>query len=263
VRSPQLPPATLGDGFGLSNYSYLFLIGGGGKTTLMVTLAHHLAGSGHSVVSTTSTKILYPPLEDATHVVIEAEVTQVVSRLRSELPSARHIAIGKTLNSVDGKLHGYSTDELDSLRRARIADYLIVEADGAAGRSLKAHNDYEPVVSAHADLVIAVIGCDCIGCPLTDTHVHRAERFAQLSNTPIGSPVTEADIAAIFFHPLGYLKSLPPQADVRVVISKAGSRRASAQQLAASLRAADRHSRISRILISELAGPRPFLEPAG
>ena len=102
--------------------------------------------------------------------------------------------------------------------------------DCAAGRSLKAHNDYEPVLSPQADLVIAVIGSDCLGCPLSDTHVHRAARFSQLLNRPLGTPVTVEDVTAIFFHPLGYLKTVPPEAEVIVLLTKAAdvARRASA-----------------------------------
>ena len=262
MTSAPFPAALLDDAFGLADHSYIFLIGGGGKTTLMLTLARHLAQSGRTVVSTTSTKILPPSPADAACVIVEADPARAAAGLRSELPRARHVTVAKTLSSADGKLHGYAAAELDELRRARVADYIIVEADGAAGRSLKAHNDYEPVVSAQADSVIAVIGADCIGCPLSDMYVHRAERFAELLNRPLGAPVTAEDVAAVFFHPRGYLKSVHPQADVRVLLSKAGPRRAAAQRLAAALRAADRHARIARILVGELIGPSPFLEPA-
>jgi probable selenium-dependent hydroxylase accessory protein YqeC len=247
----------------LAVHKYIFLIGGGGKTTLMFTLARHLAHTGRTVVSTTSTRILYPPPSDSDHVLIEDDPVQAATRLRSELLGTRHVTIGKSSNDAARKLHGYTADELDYLRRAAVADYLIVEADGAAGKSIKAYNDYEPVVSTQADLVIAVIGSDSVGCRLTDAHVHRAARFSKLLNLPLETPITVEDIAAIFFHPLGYLKAVPPTADVMVLISKAGdaSRRENARKLAAALHAADRNKRIAHILIGELAGPNPFLEP--
>ena len=255
---------TLDDAFALPKHGYVFLIGGGGKTTLMFTLAHHLSRAGRTVVTTTSTKILYPAQADTARVIVDDDPARLVSRLRSELPGARHVTIGKTVHAAEGKLCGYAAEELDYLRHAQVADYLLVEADGAAGRSLKAHHDYEPVVSAQADLVIAVIGADCIGQSLSDAAVHRAEHFGKLLNRALGTPVTVEDVTAIFFHPLGYLKAVPPQAEVMVLISKAGAgpQRANAQRLAAALRAADRSQRISRVVIGELAGPKPFLQPA-
>lgn len=260
----RISATTFDDAFALPNHSYVFLIGGGGKTTLMFTLAHHLSYAGRTVISTTSTKMLYPSPTDAACVIVEDHPVRVVSRLRSEPRGVRHVAIGKALLcGVDRKLCGYAADELDCLRKANVADYLIVEADGAAGRSLKAHAGHEPVVSPHTDLVIAVIGSDCLGRPLDDAQVHRAAHFGNLLNRALGTSVTVEDVAAIFFHPLGYLKAVPPQADVIVLISKAGAgpRRANAERLAVKLRTADRHRRISRIVIGELTGPSPFLEP--
>lgn len=256
----QIPAATLDDAFALASHKYIFLIGGGGKTTLMFTLVRHLASSGRTVVSTTSTKILYPPPTDAACAIVEADPERAVTRLRTKLPAARHVALGKTLCDADRKLGGYTANELDHVWHARVADYVLVEADGAAGRSLKAHADYEPVISSHADLVIAVIGSDCIDHPLSDAHVHRAARFAQLVGKELGTPITVEDCAAIFFHSLGYLKAIPLGTDVIVLISKAGAQRANAERLAAALRAADRNKRISGIVVGELAGPRPFLD---
>lgn len=251
--------------FGLADHRYVFLIGGGGKTRLMFTLAEHVRRSGRTIVSTTSTRILYPSKTDAAHVVVEDDVERVVARLRSELPSGRHVTVGKAPGDGDRKLCGFAAEELDRLWQSAVADYLIVEADGAAGRSLKAHESYEPVLSARADLVIAVIGSDCIGRSLGDAHVHRAALFARLCGRAIGSPVTVADVATIFFHPLGYLRAVPSRADVIVLASKASTneRRANAKRLAAKLRSADRRERIARIVIGELTGARPFLETAG
>jgi probable selenium-dependent hydroxylase accessory protein YqeC len=229
----------------------------------MFTLAHHLAVAG-TVISTTSTKILYPSPTDAACVIVEDDPPRAVARLQAQLPGARHVALGKTLCDAGRKLAGFAPDELDYLRQARVADYLLVEADGAAGRSLKAHDEHEPVVSPRADLVIAVIGSDCLGAPLSDACVYRAGRSGQLLNRTLGTPITLADVATIFFHPLGYLKAVPDNADLIVLISKAGgaARRADAARLATALRTADRRQRIARILIGELAGPQPFLEIA-
>jgi probable selenium-dependent hydroxylase accessory protein YqeC len=126
---------------------------------------------------------------------------------------------------------------------------------------IKAHADHEPVISTQADLAIAVIGADCLGHPFDDAHVRRAARFAYLLNHPLGTPLTAENIAALFFHPLGYLKAVPPTADVIVLLTKAGSaaQRANADSLAAALHAADRNQRLARIVIAELTGPQPFL----
>ena len=172
------------------------------------------------------------------------------------------MTVGRSLLAAHNKLCGFSAEELDHLRRARVADYIVVEADGAKGRSLKAHGQYEPVVSAHADLVIAVIGVDCIGKPLNDEYVHRAGRFRKLVNRRMDAPVTIDDISAIVFHPHGYLKGLQPETEVIVFVSKVKSEtdRENAGRLAVALQAADSAGRVRHVVIGELAGPSPWLE---
>lgn len=260
-----LPDALVDSVFGLSRHSYIFLIGGGGKTTLMFLLANHLVGTGRTVISTTSTKILYPTPADTTQVIIEDDFARLVTRLRSEVPAARHAVLGKTLCDDNRKLSGFLPEELDRLRLAHVADCILVEADGAAGRSLKAHLAHEPVVSADADLVIALIGSDCIGSPLDEVHVHRAAHFGRLLDRKLGTPITAEDVAAILLHPRGYLSSVASQTEVIVLISKvrAAAQRANAARLAQALRAADRGSRVARIALGELAPAQAFLELAG
>ncbi|MFH1130738.1 MAG: selenium cofactor biosynthesis protein YqeC, partial [Pseudomonadota bacterium] len=148
------------DIFGLDNKHYIFLIGGGGKTSLMFLLARQLAEKGRSVITTTSTKIIYPTEEQSTQVIVSQELTGLLEELHTKISHSSHVTAGKTLLKEQNKLSGFSAEELDVLFEANIADYIIVEADGAAGCSLKAHNEYEPVVSPKADLVIAVIGID-------------------------------------------------------------------------------------------------------
>ena len=112
---------------------------------------------------------------------------------------------------------------LDAVVDSHVADHVLVEADGAAGRSLKAHAPYEPVVSARADLVIAVIGVDCLGVPMDDEHVHRAELFRERLARPAGALVTPEDVAAIVLHPEGYLARVSPSTRVFVFINKAAT----------------------------------------
>ena len=94
---------------------------------------------------------------------------------------------------------------LDALVDARVAEHVLVEADGSAGRPLKAHAEHEPVVSARADLVIAVIGVDCLGRPMDDEHVHRAALLRERLGRPAGALVTPDDVAGIVLHRDGWL----------------------------------------------------------
>ncbi len=233
---------------------YIFLIGGGGKTTLMFTLARLLCRKSKTVITTTSTKILRPAPHDSPAVVVDENISRLISRLHDRLRDNPRVTAACASLNEGNKLTGFSADELDQLHDAQVADYLLVEADGAAGRSLKAHNEHEPVVSRRADLVIAVVGIDCLGKPLSDEHVHRARRFGELLDRESDARITVDDVVGIFFHPRGYLKDVEPQTEVAVFLSKVKTRadRENAELLAKALHNRDGAGRVSWIVKGDL-----------
>lgn len=135
------------------------LIGGGGKTTLLYTLAEELRKSG-SVVLCTSAHIRVPeqyPL-----------VTGGADELRAAL--TQHGAICAGTPAEDGKL---TAPPIPFEELARLADYVLVEADGAKGLPLKLHAAHEPVIPENAQRVVLVVGVDGFGKPLSQV-CHRA-----------------------------------------------------------------------------------------
>lgn len=157
------------------------LIGGGGKTTLMLTLAEELKKTG-TVIVTTSTKIRAPEQYETLLDANEEEARDVLSR-------APVVCIaGQTEN---GKL---CAPRLSFEELAALADYVIVEADGAKGLPLKAHAPYEPVIPENAQRTVMVMGVDGIGRRICDT-CHRSPLYAALAGCEEESVVTP-EIAA-------------------------------------------------------------------
>ena len=160
------------------------LIGGGGKTTLLYTLAEELRKKG-SVVLCTSTHIRVPeqyPL-----------VTAGAEELRAALDT--HGAVCAGTRADGGKLTAppVSFEEL-----AALADYVLVEADGAKGLPLKAHADYEPVVPRNAQRVVLVVGADGFGKPIAEV-CHRPALYAEralVSPDDIATPAIAARVIA-------------------------------------------------------------------
>lgn len=161
------------------------VIGGGGKTTLLRALGEELAGAGHTVLLCTTTKIYpFPGLVN-----LSAPSEQ---ELRRTLHSARLVAAGTPIPGTDKRCAlGLSMDRL-----AALADFVLVEADGSAGRPMKAHAPHEPVVPAQAGQTILVVGASGFGCPIAQA-AHRPERYAELAGvSPYAfvSPETEAAV---------------------------------------------------------------------
>jgi probable selenium-dependent hydroxylase accessory protein YqeC len=251
---PAPRPAPLPEAFGLRGQGLAQLIGGGGKTSLMFALARDLAAAGHSVLTTTTTRIRFPEPGQSGRVLVAPFDPGLIPRLQGELLRHRHVTAAPTPLEAGSKLAGFPVDQLDRLVAARVADWVLVEADGAAGRPLKAHAAHEPVLSALPGLVLAVVGIGCLGRPLDDLHVHRAALFAERLGRAPGSAITAADVAAMFFHPEGYLRRVGRDSEVAVFLSQArtAEARAAARPLAQALRARDREGRVARMVIGDL-----------
>lgn len=152
------------------------LIGGGGKTTLMYRLVKEL--SAHkTVIVCTSTKIVEP--ED-----IPVLTTASEEKIAAALKSRPVVCIGTVAGSGKLSAPGIGFDKLKEL-----ADYVIVEADGAHRLPVKAHAAYEPVIPEGTDKTVLVIGADAFGLPIADI-CHRPELFANIAGVDLQSAVT-------------------------------------------------------------------------
>lgn len=159
------------------------VIGGGGKTTLLRVLGEELSGSGRRVVLCTTTKIFpFPGLLNLTGS-DEAELALAETPL---------LCVGTPVPGT-GKL---TAPAISMERLAELADYVLAEADGAAGRPMKAHAPHEPVIPAGADQVICVVGASGFGQPVSQA-AHRPELYARLAGIGPDAPITPAAAAAV------------------------------------------------------------------
>ena len=159
------------------------LIGAGGKTTLMYRLAEELCSSG-TVIVCTSTRIFEP---EGLTVVTGGSKEEIIKALR------RRRVICAGTSAGNGKLAApvIGFDELKKL-----ADYVIVEADGAHGRPIKAHAAYEPVIPAATNKTVLVTGADAFGQPISGI-CHRPELFASIAGVEIRSALTPQIISRV------------------------------------------------------------------
>lgn len=196
----------------LLDYPDVWLIGGGGKTSLMFHLASLWARLGQSVICATTTRIWQHQAEQSPDVRIGD--FQAVSHDLLEHPAPLVVA-ARCIEG--GKCLGFSVEETLSLRDH--ASHLVVEADGAAGRPLKAHAPHEPVIASGASCVVAVVGGWSVGAPLDAVHVHRPELFSALSGRELANAVSAQDVAKVVLHPQGWLRAVPAGAAFCVVVT--------------------------------------------
>jgi len=178
------------------------LIGAGGKTTLMFTLADRLARDGKKVLTTTTTKILKPLPEQSPKLILSSSVQEILSQSKTFFKSGNHLTAGHNLVSPRGKVVGFDPSVIRDLWESALFDWIIVEADGADRKPLKICADHEPAVPDIATHVIALAGLSAIGKPLNDQWVFRAKYFSEVTALPPGKPVTESAMAMALAHDL-------------------------------------------------------------
>ena len=153
------------------------IIGGGGKTTLMETLAGELSKKG-KVIITTTTHICRPKQYETLLDADEAAVSAALERsgivcVASQAESGKLCAPWLSMGTL-----------------AQLADFVLVEADGAKRLPLKAHAAHEPVIPPEANQTILVVGASGFGRPMRES-VHRAPIAAQALD------VVKADLKAL------------------------------------------------------------------
>ncbi|MCY3895737.1 MAG: selenium cofactor biosynthesis protein YqeC [Chloroflexi bacterium] len=204
------------------------IVGAGGKTTTMFALASALAERGLRVVTTKSTTIHRPSMARAPHLLITPP-----DRWRIELPpvlDAHPVVTVVTAAPTPRRYNGIQPEFAPELLRVSGADVLIVEADGARRRLLKAPADHEPAMPVGATLVIPVACLAAVGRPLAERHVHRPELAAEILGMEPGWHLTVDHVMTLLLDSRAGRKSVPSAARLWPVLTAAD--RVSAGQLA-------------------------------
>jgi probable selenium-dependent hydroxylase accessory protein YqeC len=139
------------------------------------------------------------------------------------------------------------------LSKLGAVDCIIVEADGASRRPLKAPNpEYEPVIPPCTTLVIPMVGIDALGCKLSEKRVFRSEIVSRLTGVALGEIVTADTIARLILHPSGIARGTPAHARIIPFINKVDLTLdlLPARDLASRILAA-RHPQIDRIVLGQ------------
>jgi probable selenium-dependent hydroxylase accessory protein YqeC len=161
--------------------------------------------------------------------------------------TASHYLVGLVTGGDDHKATGPPPGVVDGLFTAVSIDYLLVEADGAHGLSLKAPGSHEPVIPAATTTVVVLMGVDAVGGRIVDV-AHRPEQAAALTGLGIGDRLAVEHCVAVLTHEHGGLQGVPGGARVVVALTKTGTSSAdrAAAQISERLSA---HQRISRVVI--------------
>lgn len=178
-------------------YPVIAVVGGGGKTSLIYRLADELLDRGKKVIITTTTHMAGESELPFARGGDAVEVKEMLDREGYVIAAEYEEETGKYASLKEGKL-----EELKEL-----CDVMLIEADGAKHHPVKVPAEWEPVIPVCADIVISVIGLDCLGQPIRQS-AYRMERTSKFLKKSLEAPITEEDIVKIATSICGLFKDV-------------------------------------------------------
>lgn len=194
------------------------IVGAGGKTTTMYTLASELARRGSRVITTTTTNIYFPKQGETGTLIITAETPALLKMVSAAWEQHQRVTVAGKAIGTD-KIGGLQLDQPYELLMKSGADVVIVEADGARHKMIKAPAEHEPAVPPQTNVALLMMSAEAINQPLSRDIAHRAERVVAVLTINQGGILTPALVAKLMMSEQGGMKNIPGMAKVYVLIT--------------------------------------------
>ncbi len=234
-------------------------VGAGGKSTAIRRIVSELVPQ-IPVVVTTTTKIALDQVDlGKDHLIIDS-MDDILSAFES-LQTFESILLTGQKHEIEPKWIGLKPDFVENLVQTVHARgwVLLIEADGARGRSLKAPAQHEPVLPSGCDLVVPVIGLDAVGKEISSPKIHRTEILMRLLDLKEGDRISREHVVEVLTSSQGGLKDIPLSTDVRVLLNKADTKKdvENGRQIAQAL---IKNQRIRSVLIASVLEETPVMQ---
>jgi len=211
--------ATLSEALALEAREHIALVGGGGKTSLLFALARELGQTGRRVLTSTTTKVWHAEALKSPRLIFVRGNPDWRAQTQETLDKQGHLFLAETLLD-SGKVEGIAPSLADELYRDGPASYLLLEADGSAGRPVKAPAPHEPVIPPSVTKVIALMGLEALGRPMGPEVAFRQDLVGKITGLQPGERMTVAAMSSLFLAPEGLFKGAPEQAGRLIFLNK-------------------------------------------
>jgi probable selenium-dependent hydroxylase accessory protein YqeC len=214
----------------LKERAFISFVGAGGKSTLFKRLTEEMAlKKSKRVVLTTTTKMYTLQLDPFVKKgrLIEGHNEETIRECIEKYFSlkrkgGRLAVVGEKMEDKgEEKVSGPPPEWIDKWWEDKLADYFLIEADGAAGRPVKAPASHEPVIPLSTTNLVGVIGIDALGLSLQEENVFRSEIFSRLTGLKLGEKIEIEALTLLICHPEGLFKGAPPGCRCHLFINKA------------------------------------------
>jgi probable selenium-dependent hydroxylase accessory protein YqeC len=243
----------LQEALSLGDKGVISLVGAGGKSSLMYSLARELVAAGKRVLTTSTTKIFMPSPAESPVTIISKIPEEIIEKAEILLGENSHLTVGSEHLQSDDKLNGLEPFVIEHILKSDLFDFIIIEADGADRKSLKACAPHEPVVPLFSDYIVALVGLDVVAKPLAEEWVFRPTIFSRITGLKLTESVTESAIASLMLHDMSSITVAGQRSTKIAFLNKADNLKAlkAGEQIAAFLQKRGRGI-FHRVVIGEL-----------
>jgi len=241
----------LADALDIRRGDIVAFVGAGGKTGALFCLAGELVDRGLRVITTTTTRMAANERLLAPSSLTIDQIDRVVA----SLAATSHVFVYDHLDEEQGKVIGLDPEQVTEL--AKMADIVLIEADGARRLPLKGPYPHEPVIPDSTTLVVPIAGIDAVGQYLDNDHVYGAENIARHLDIPrMPTVIIDGALVGLVLahHQLG-LKGVPDKARVAALLNKHTA--SAIQEVKQAATAALSSPHIDRVLIGAVQESDP------
>lgn len=228
-------------------------VGAGGKKTTMYRLAMEHPGR---VAITATSHIAYFPRRLAARKIIGPE-NELLERIRADSTS-RIIAFAQP-SQRRGRHAGVSLERVAEFRQAGGFDLMLIKADGARGRLIKAPAEHEPPIPSWACTVVPIVSAKVFGLKLTERIAHRIDRLCAVTGLQPGEKIEPRHVARLLASPGGALKNTG-DATVIPLINMVDDDERGTHARAAAEQALALTRRFACVVLAAMRNPEPVIE---
>jgi probable selenium-dependent hydroxylase accessory protein YqeC len=199
------------------------VIGGDSRPSVARAIARAIAARGRRVVSCATADVHLVAPDPGEQILADPNPEIVYRDLIERLKYFPRVTVGLggrggfvTLRSDDvgRRLRAVPHHLVRAIHRNPSVPYVVVEADTAVDRPLRAPTDEDLAVPPEATIVVPVVGVAALGRPLDEDSVHRPERAARWAGVEVGRPITPRVAASVLLHPEGMTAVVPAGARI-------------------------------------------------
>lgn len=201
------------------------VMGAGGKATLMKRLIREMLDEPFPVIITSTTNLHALGGENSPPVLLSEEGRTALQSVARDW-GGRGAVVWVEKKLPQNMFRGLEASQVEALRRSDFHGVIIVKADGARKRLIKAPGPGEPVIPEGATHCVLVLGLNAIGQKADEKIIHRMERVRAIAKIERGDAIEPRHLARLASHPESYPRRFSPNAKRMLYLSHCASKKA-------------------------------------